>query len=62
MRQKFLHFNDFDSLNSMLSYGKLFEQIHGDNSSVERALWPVFDGYVVVRLFSKLFRSHTFLC
>ena len=44
-----LQFNEFYSL------VKLFEYVHGANSSVGRVLWPVFEGNVVVRLFSELF-------
>ena len=34
---------------------KLFEKIYGANSMVERNLWLVFEGNVIVRLFSELF-------
>ena len=44
-----LQFNEFYSL------VKLFEYVHGANSSVEKVLWPVLEGNVVVRLFSELF-------
>ena len=37
--------------NEFYSLVKLFEYVHGANSSAERVLWPVF----VVRLFSELF-------
>ena len=53
-----LQFKEFYSL------VKLFEYVHGANSSVGRVLWPVFEGNVV-RLFSELFclfRSHGFRC
>ena len=32
------------------------------NSSVERDLWPVSKGHVIVRFFSKAFGSHNFPC
>ena len=34
---------------------KLFGYIHGTNSSVERELWLVFEGNVIIRMFSEPF-------
>ena len=33
-----------------------------NSSLVERDLWPVFEGHAIVRLFSKMFGSHSFPC
>ena len=44
-----LQFGDFYSL------VKLFEWIHGAISLVERDLWLVFEGNIIVRLFSEPF-------
>ena len=50
VRKKFLQFDNFNSVNS-----KLFEYIHAANSSVETDLRLVFEGNVIVRLFSEPF-------
>ena len=47
-----LQFSEFYSLVKLLIYGA--------NSLVERDLWPVFEGHVIVRLFFKMFGSHSF--
>ena len=61
VRQKISRLDNFNLVSFKIQLS-CFECIHGANSSVERDLWLVFEGNVIVRLFSKTCGSHSFPC